>query len=398
MGSVEIRARNRRGSRWGGRHRGLRVAPHFTAYGGLCCGVSALWQLSESAAKVHTSSLDVCDSASLYSRYLETPQPSLAMALLPFPAAAPTGSSSRAATPLAEPSAPLRAVRLISGHLVVALVALVAIGGATRVMEAGLACPDWPLCYGLLLPGRQMNLQVFLEWFHRLDAFLVGVALLVLAALSLRERARLPAWLPWATGAALLLVALQGGLGALTVLQLLAASTVTAHLGTGLALVLLLSGIHQAALAAGGDPTASLPRHWWPLALPAGLLLVGQCLLGGAMASRWAADLCLSAGEGCRWLLWHRLGAWPAASGVGLLALTALGLPPAWRPLRRLALAALGLVVLQVSLGVLCLRLQLAVPLVSVGHQLCAALLVALLGAIWGRALTASRSFAASLP
>ena len=52
---------------------------------------------------------------------------------------------------------------LLASHLVVALVALVGIGGATRVMEAGLACPDWPLCYGRLLPGRQMNLQVFLE-------------------------------------------------------------------------------------------------------------------------------------------------------------------------------------------------------------------------------------------
>ena len=66
----------------------------------------------------------------------------------------------------------------------VALVALVVIGGATRVMQAGLACPDWPLCYGSLLPGGQLNLQVFLEWFHRLDAFVVGVALLVLAAAS----------------------------------------------------------------------------------------------------------------------------------------------------------------------------------------------------------------------
>lgn len=328
------------------------------------------------------------------------------MAQLPFPAAAPSGSDALAPAPTSAPSAALqgepaasfRAVAWLTGHLVVALVALVAIGGATRVMEAGLACPDWPLCYGRLLPGRQMNLQVFLEWFHRLDAFLVGVALLVLAALSLRERARLPAWLPWATGAALLLVAVQGGLGALTVLQLLAASTVTAHLGTGLALVLLLSGMHQAVLGSRQASTAVLPRHWWPLAIPAGLLLFGQCLLGGAMASRWAADLCLSAGEGCRWLLWHRLGAWPAATGVVCLALAALGLPPAWRPLRQLVFAALGLVALQVTLGVLCLRLQLAVPLVSVSHQLCAALLVALLGAIWGRAFAASRSFVAFLP
>ena len=58
-----------------------------------------------------------------------------------------------------------RRLGLLSAHLVVAVIALVVIGGATRVMEAGLACPDWPLCFGSFLPGRQMNVQVFLEWF-----------------------------------------------------------------------------------------------------------------------------------------------------------------------------------------------------------------------------------------
>ena len=100
----------------------------------------------------------------------------------------------RGLTPFTLPSLnPLK----LSRQLVVAVVALVVIGGATRVMEAGLACPDWPLCYGSLLPGRQMNLQVFLEWFHRLDAFLVGLALIALLALSLRWARVLPRWLPW---------------------------------------------------------------------------------------------------------------------------------------------------------------------------------------------------------
>ena len=55
----------------------------------------------------------------------------------------------------------------VTSHLVVAVIALVVIGGATRVMEAGLACPDWPLCFGTLLPGRQMNLQVPAPPLHR---------------------------------------------------------------------------------------------------------------------------------------------------------------------------------------------------------------------------------------
>jgi len=279
-------------------------------------------------------------------------------------------------------------------HLVVALVALVGIGGATRVMQAGLACPDWPLCYGSLLPGRQMNLQVFLEWFHRLDAFLVGIALLAVATISLLRRALLPRWLPWAAAAALLLVAFQGGLGALTVLGLLAASTVTAHLVTALLLVLLVSAMHQALRRSspGRLPFASgasLPL-WWTLLLAfSSLVLFGQCALGGAMASRWASSLCLQAGEGCRWLLTHRLGAWAALAALLLPAVLAHLLPGIPPVLRRFSLAPALLAPFQVALGVFTLRLQLEQPLVTVAHQLMAALLVALFGALWGITLVA---------
>ncbi|MFZ0408622.1 MAG: COX15/CtaA family protein [Cyanobium sp.] len=277
----------------------------------------------------------------------------------------------------------------------VALVALVVIGGTTRVMEAGLACPDWPLCYGVLLPGRQMNLQVFLEWFHRLDAFLVGLALLVLSGLSLASRSRLPRWLPWLSAAALALVAVQGLLGALTVIQLLDASTVTAHLTTALLLVLLVSALHQrlvvsfaepfSAPSAGANPQAAVPL-WWQLLLPLSVLMVlGQCVLGGAMASQWSAKLCFAAGQACSWLLAHRLGAYPAAVSVLLLGLASLALPAPARGWRALALAGSGLVLLQVVLGISTLRLALAMPAITVAHQLTAALLVAVLGALLGR-------------
>ena len=286
---------------------------------------------------------------------------------------------------------PVRLVPLLTAHLVVALVALVAIGGATRVMEAGLACPDWPLCYGLLWPGHQWNLQVFLEWFHRLDAFLVGVALLVLFALSLRFRSWFPTWLPWSSGLALVLVAVQGGLGALTVLTQLAAPTVTLHLATALSLVLLLSAMHKGLerpeLAMAGADVRSLPRWWLTLPVLAALLVCGQCLLGGAMASRWAADLCLQAGEGCHWLLRHRQGAYPAAVVVLLLAASSLALPAGHRRLQGLAFTAAALVVIQVAIGVFTLRLQLAVPAVTIAHQLTAALLVGVLGGLWGLTL-----------
>lgn len=276
-----------------------------------------------------------------------------------------------------------RRLGLLSSHLVVALVALVVIGGATRVMEAGLACPDWPLCYGSLLPGRQMNLQVFLEWFHRLDAFVVGVALLVLAAVASVWRRRLPEGVAALAWLALGLVAVQGLLGALTVTQLLAAPVVTAHFGTALLLVALLSGLHQRLEGArhGASASRAIAGPAWlaPAVAVAGLLLYGQCLLGAAMASQWAADLCFSEGSGCQWLLWHRQLAVVAAAA--LLAVAVLTPERPWGVALAIGAAA------QVALGVCTLRLQLAEPLVTVGHQLLAALLVALVAALLTREL-----------
>ncbi|MEB3200436.1 MAG: COX15/CtaA family protein [Synechococcaceae cyanobacterium] len=279
---------------------------------------------------------------------------------------------------------------VLCAHLVVALVTLVVIGGATRVMEAGLACPDWPLCYGVLLPGRQMNLQVFLEWFHRLDAFVVGVALLVLAGVSVLQRRILPVWLPWAASAALLLVVVQGGLGALTVLRLLEASMVTAHLATALALVLLLASVTQALDSPPADSPPQ-PRWWLPLALVSGLPLLVQCLVGGAMASRWAVDACLQSGYACQWLGLHRQLAGPAAAGFLILALSSWRLPSGHQRLRLLTGLGALLVAGQVFLGLTTLRHSLSLPLLTIGHQLLAALLVALVGSIWGRSLASPR-------
>lgn len=267
----------------------------------------------------------------------------------------------------------------VTAHLVVAVIALVVIGGATRVMEAGLACPDWPLCFGTLLPGRQMNLQVFLEWFHRLDAFVVGVALLVIAVASQVMRARLPRWLPWVSVLLVLLVALQGGLGALTVLQLLPSEVVTAHLGLALTLVALLSAVTQRLLSSSeGQP----PIWWRPLVGLALLGVLAQCLMGGRMATSWAAQRCLAAGDACRWLDWHRFGAMPAAGLVLLLVAVGL-LASGWsRRQWPWLFFAFALVAAQVALGISTLRLGLQQPLVTVAHQLVAALLVALLAAL----------------
>jgi cytochrome c oxidase assembly protein subunit 15 len=132
---------------------------------------------------------------------------------------------------------------------------------------------------------------------------------------------------------------------------------------------------------------APVPRWWQALAALSLVLVMGQCLLGGLMASQWAADQCLAAGQGCHWLLAHRQLARGAAGVVALVAATAPLLPKGLGHLQGLALGAIGLVALQIGLGMWTLTLQLAVPAVTVAHQLVAALLVALLSAVMARAL-----------
>lgn len=276
---------------------------------------------------------------------------------------------------------------LLSTHLVVALVALVTVGGATRVMEAGLACPDWPLCYGSVLPTAEMTVRVFLEWFHRLDAALVALGLLLLAALSWGQRRHLPPAVPVLSTTAVLLVAVQVALGALTVTQLLRFDVVTAHLATGLLLVALLSLLRQRLqptlhpLQPDVDGALTVPWRRWPAL--AALMVYLQCVLGGLLASQWATGRCLQLLQGCHWLTAHRL-----LAGAALLAVVALPLKAAaaaWpHPARHLAFAAGLLVLLQAGLGVLTLHLKLSQPLVTVAHQLGAALLLSVLTSLAG--------------
>jgi cytochrome c oxidase assembly protein subunit 15 len=272
-----------------------------------------------------------------------------------------------------------RRLGLLSAHLVVAVIALVVIGGATRVMEAGLACPDWPLCFGSFLPGRQMNVQVFLEWFHRLDAFVIGIALVVMALATTLQRRQLPRWLPWLAIGLMVLVAMQGGLGALTVTQLLPSAVVTAHLALALTLVALLSGLTQRLL----HPAAAVAPLWWRIGASLGLLSVFvQCLLGGRMATAWAGQRCLAGGEACQLVLSHRLTAMPVVVVVLGFAGAAV-LAGGWARQQWPWLGgAVLLVLVQVALGVFTLRLGLSHPAVSVAHQLVAALLIVLLAAL----------------
>ncbi|WP_159787406.1 COX15/CtaA family protein [Sodalinema gerasimenkoae] len=271
------------------------------------------------------------------------------------------------------PPEAIASVRRLVWKIAVATVILMAIGSATRVANAGLACPDWPLCYGQLVPTAQMNLQVFLEWFHRLDASVIGLLAIALVGQTWWRRSLLPNWLPWAALAALALVLVQGLLGGLTVTEMLRFDIVTAHLGTALLFFVTVLTIGVALLPYEGNGTANRLR--W-LGLAAALLVYGQSLLGALVASQWALHQCLSYQSLCTVMNSHILGVVPPTLAVLALGIWAWRTPALSHPLRRLANASLALVATQIALGVATFYFRLQVEPLSVAHQTVGALLL----------------------
>ncbi|MEM7066479.1 MAG: heme A synthase [Cyanobacteria bacterium P01_B01_bin.77] len=271
---------------------------------------------------------------------------------------------------------PLTYLRRWVWKMALATLVLMAIGSATRVMNAGLACPDWPLCYGQLVPSQQMNLQVFLEWFHRLDASLIGLMAIGLVALAIRWRRSLPTWVPWAAGLVLFLVVFQGVLGGLTVTQLLRFDIVTAHLGTALLVFCTLLAIGMGLLPYRATGAAGKLSWLGGLAV---VLVYSQSLLGGLVGSRWAAHQCFGLAELCGVVNAHLLGIVPASLSVIFLAVLVWRTPALDGVLRSQANIAFGLLILQLVLGYATFRLHLQVEPLTVCHQ---AIGAALLGTL----------------
>ena len=257
-----------------------------------------------------------------------------------------------------------------------ALIALIVIGGATRVMEAGLACPDWPLCYGTFLPLNHMNLRVFLEWFHRLDAFLVGTLILSKFILSIIWKKHLPNWLPKTYSLLVFLVIFQGSIGALTVINLLNSYAVTAHLLTAFLLLITTITINQN--LENNEFSKSL--IWWKILLFLPLLLtLVQSFIGVRISSTWSTHLCLSLNKQCLILDTHKFFAIPIT--ISILSILVISIYKQnlflknWKHLSSLFL----LLISQIILGILSLKTNLSEPVFVIGHQLNASLLIAIL-------------------
>ena len=181
----------------------------------------------------------------------------------------------------------------LSAATLVCVFILVVIGGVVRVTGSGLGCPDWPLCYGRLLPPAEYT--AIIEYTHRFVASVIVsplvIATAVVALASYRNHR--PVWLPAAISVPLLLI--QGLLGGITVLTELPGGIVALHLGTALALLAVCLLIMIAAFRsptarpAGAPPDAATATtgaaagyHRWALA---GALGVYAVIITGALVT-----------------------------------------------------------------------------------------------------------------
>ena len=188
-------------------------------------------------------------------------------------------------------------------------VIVVGLGAYTRLVHAGLGCPDWPGCYGfLIVPQSEQAIaiansrfpdapvEVDKGWAEMVHRYVAGVLMLLVLAHAImayryRKQPQYPLILPFVL---LGLICLQAAFGMWTVTLKLWPQVVTAHLLGGFATLgllflftLRLSKLNWQPLA----PTWRLERLRKMSAV--GLVLVVlQIILGGWTSSNYAALAC----------------------------------------------------------------------------------------------------------
>lgn len=146
-------------------------------------------------------------------------------------------------------------------------------GNLVAGLKAGLACPDWPLCHGKVLPPFRVD--IYMEFLHRVLAAVAGTALLVLSLVRFRDYRGAARAVP------LVAVALLAGeiaMGALVVLLELPVQLTTVHFLTGLLIFLL--AYYMAAFDGVSSPPAFTVRGYSALFLGLGGMVLLLAALG----------------------------------------------------------------------------------------------------------------------
>ncbi|MFQ5697183.1 MAG: heme A synthase [Myxococcota bacterium] len=296
--------------------------------------------------------------------------------------------ASSAPSPPTFPPAPAGQVRraaIAFGALASVAFGLIVLGSLVRAHGAGLACPDWPLCFGRVLPTFDM--RIAFEWGHRALAGGLTLGLAGVTVWVLRRPALLAA-IGGLLAASWGLLALQVALGGLTVLLGLAPWTVVGHLLCGNALCVALYGCSREIRehATPRPSSVAAPPATRAAVGLVGALVVLQVWLGGMVSSHYAGLACehfptcdggsfapgFAGSVGLQ--VSHRIGA--AALGLAVVLLVVVT-RRAGGQLARLARIDLALVGLQIGVGAANVWLRLPVEITALHSGLAAATVLA---------------------
>lgn len=196
--------------------------------------------------------------------------------------------------------------KLVFVSILLALV-VVTLGAYTRLTHAGLGCPDWPTCYGLIdvpetaeqialaeqaYPQRPVEpTKAWNEMIHRYFAGALGLLILTIAYLSFKNRAQgTPLRLPLLI---LIIVIFQAALGMWTVTLKLMPIVVMGHLLGGFTTLCLLFLLYLRLKPHRINRSDFSVKKYGRFALLGIVLLTGQIALGGWTSSNYAALSCV---------------------------------------------------------------------------------------------------------
>lgn len=242
------------------------------------------------------------------------------------------------------------------GRITVALFFLLLVwGNLVAGLKAGLACPDWPLCQGKILPP--IRLDVWLEFTHRLIAATATLFLVPLVIKRFKAYRGIAKAVPLAVFG---LITFEIAFGGLVVLLELPIRLTVVHFMTGL--VIFLLACYMAAIDGVKRTPRFSGRGYAGLFIVALLLLYCQSSLGAYVRHAGAGLACpdfptclgrwLPTGIGVPALVHfsHRLLALLIAATIGTLAVAAF-LDERLRRYRRTIVSLLGLGIVQIGAG-----------------------------------------------
>ncbi|ACX97207.1 COX15/CtaA family protein [Halothiobacillus neapolitanus] len=188
-----------------------------------------------------------------------------------------------------------------------AVLFLIWVGGTVRATGAGMGCPDWPTCFGRVVPPFSAAdlppdyrhtyarlgydkmpfdpVKTWTEYLNRLTGTLIGLLSILTCVLAFLARRQDNA-LPWLAGGALGLVMLNGWLGAVVIDTNLHSAVVTTHMMLSFGVLFLLMAVVTRTFPSSSRQPARIGRRGFLLLPIAMVITVVQTGLGAQVRER----------------------------------------------------------------------------------------------------------------